>query len=131
MEAARAQPVSWSPVAWSAFATGYLGAYFLSTSGKWPLLLYSPLERRFGFDLTGVVVDFYGRLLVCAAVGAVAAVPALLARRRLTEAGRRTWLFRLLVWNLGLVLLTAALEVYLLHDRRLEGIELPSWYVPR
>jgi hypothetical protein len=80
---------------------------------------------------TGLAADFYGRVLLALAVGALAgAVGRALVGRASLEAQRR-WLKPVLAWSAGLLLFTAGLYVFLLVGRQPFAAPLPPGYVPR
>jgi hypothetical protein len=72
-------------------ACGFYGAWFLSSVIPTPLLWYLPLARRFEFAtvVTELGMDFYGRLLLCLAVGALAGL--LAGRLRLAVTTLAVW----------------------------------------
>ncbi len=66
------------------FGIGFAAAWFAAAVTQLPLLWYFPLERRWAFATTvlGLGMDYFGRLLLGAAVGALGAgLGRLLARR--------------------------------------------------
>jgi hypothetical protein len=97
------------------FAVAFAAAWFVAAVVPVPLLWYLPLERRFVLEttVTGLGIDFYGRLLLGALAGLVGAG----AGRVLGRRGAPVWGVYGAVWVGSLVALTVALEIALLWRR--------------
>lgn len=101
-------------------ATGFFAAWFLSSVVPTPLLWYLPLAGRFVFAtvVTEVGMDFYGRLLLCLAVGGGTAL--------LARAWRAAPVKTLGAWTLTTLALCVALEVTVLARRNPVPLTLPA-----
>jgi hypothetical protein len=113
---------------WAAFAVAYLAAWFVSSALPTPLLWHLPLEHRFVFAVHPLELgaDYYGRVLLCLAAGALGFFAARAARPRRPE-----WLTTLLAWSMGLLAFCAALCIYTLAHRQPIPAPLPPGYVAR
>ncbi len=116
---------------WAAFGVGYLATYLISTVMPTKLLWHLPVERRWVFTVRPLELgaDFYGRLLISLAGGAVA-----LALGRLFVRGRepkREWLQTLAIWTLALLSVAAGLTIFTLIKRQPIPAPLPPGYVAR
>ena len=104
---------------WLGFAVAYLATFFLSSALATPLVWFHPAESRFsiGARPPGIVIDFFGRVLLSLLGGGVGAgVLALCARRLGDERGAR-WVRVLGIWTVALLAFTAGLYVYGLVGR--------------
>ena len=118
---------------WALFCVGYLFMSFLSAAVPMPLLWHLPVERRFTFEVRPLAlgVDFYGRVLVSLAAGALLAAAAwVMIRRRLLKP-RPEWLRGAMVWIVVVLLFTSGLYIYILRARQPIPASLPAGYVPR
>jgi hypothetical protein len=116
---ARAPPAPAASARALGAATGFYAAWFLSSVVPLPLVWYLPLARRFEFApvVPGLAMDFYGRLLLAIAVGALAGLVA--ARARLS-------LGTLALWVASTGLLCVLLEGVLLWQRVPAPLQTPG-----
>ena len=114
-------------------AAAYLAAWFLSTALPTRLLWHLPVEHRFTYEVHPLTLgaDFYGRLLLCMGVGALATGAAALALRLWNIELRVGWLRALLIWTFGLLLFTSGMYLNILASRRPMAAPLPPGYVAR
>lgn len=118
-------------VPWLAASAGYLATYFVSTAVPVRLVWHLPVERRFTYEVRPLALgaDFYGRLLLCLAIGAVCFAAARLFLR--VRTAHAPALRALLFWTFGLAGFTAGLYLYLLSSRQPIPAPLPAGYVAR
>lgn|GEM_PF-1731909 len=114
-------------------AIGYLAAWFVSTALPTRLLWHLPVEHRFTYEFHPLTLgaDFYGRLLLCLAVGGLCCGAAALALRLGKIEPRATWLRGLLFWAFGLLLFTSGMYLNILASRRPMAAPLPAGYEAR
>lgn len=120
-------------LSWGGFGFGYVCCYLLSTALGAPVVWYFPVEHRFVMSVhpEGLAADFYGRVALCLAAGAVGYVLATVAGRWVPAPRRGWWATTVGVWCLSVAALTAGLYVYLLIGRHAAPAPLPPHYVPR
>ena len=120
-------------ITWTSFASGYLAAYFVSTAIKMPLAWYHPLSRSWTLEVhpNDLAMDFMGRILVSAGVGAISAVIGRAVSTRLASEREGAALRMVAAWTAGLLVFTAALYVFLLIGRAPFPLALPEGYSPR
>jgi hypothetical protein len=94
-----------------------------------PVLRYLPLARRWIFapKVTGLAMDWYGRLLFSSVIASIAYGITARRRRAVDDTSLRLWA----LWALVATLLTLALQVFQLAPRRGTPEPLPPGYVPR
>ncbi len=114
-------------------AAAYLAAWFLSTALPTRLLWHLPVEHRFTFEVHPLTLgaDFYGRLVLCLGVGALAATAAAVSIKLRKFELRASWLRALLIWTFGLLLFTSGMYLNILASRRPIAAPLPPGYVAR
>lgn len=118
---------------WALFCVGFVFANFLSAAVPMPLLWHLPVQRRFTFEVRPLALgaDFYGRVLLSLAAGALAAAAARLAIRRRWLQPRPEWLRGAVVWLVVVLLFTSGLYLYILRARQVIPADLPPGYIPR
>ncbi len=97
------------------FGAGFLAFWFLCAITEVPLPWYLPIAHRWTFaaNVTVLGMDYFGRLLGAALLGALgAAAGALLSRR-----APQRWLTHGVIWVLTLAALNALLQFALLINR--------------
>lgn len=119
-------------VATIGFALGFVYPAITPQAVLW----YYPLERRWAYEVepTGLAMDFYGRLLLALATGAVsfAAGFALVHRwRRAAILAHPAVVGLVTAWALTAVLFAMLNFGWTLYFRTPIPAPLPDWYVPR
>ena len=91
------------------------------------------MEHRFTFEVHPLTLgaDYYGRLLLCLGVGALAATAAAVSIKLRKFELRASWLRALLFWTFGLLLFTSGMYLNILASRRPIAAPLPPGYVAR
>jgi hypothetical protein len=133
MEAGELDERRRAALAWAWGALAYLACFFLSTTLPTPIFWYLPLEHRFelAIRVSGVAADFYGRVALATAAGAIGHGLSRLIVRKVAPKALEAWTWRAVAWLGCVVVFTAALYVYLLVGRHSEPAPLPQGYVPR
>lgn len=119
-------------VAMCAGVIAFAFAFIAPTLTAIPVLWYAPLEQRWSFEVRpdGLVMDFYGRLLLALVAWAVVVLITLpLAKRVKTISTRAVGLIT--AWALTAVMLVMLQYAWTLYFRRPMPEPLPTWYVPR